>query len=434
MYSDSSPAAGILFAALPLVLCALLNGAQAACVYLDDALLRQLAASGNSRAARISAALSRRAREELTVQLASALCLLVSGWALTGLLAPRFFDRSVPALASVLLALAAALLYVGLGIAAPRRLAGYFPQGMAFALFDLLRLFGLLLAPVAWVLEPLSGLLIRLAGRNPAEQPRSVTEEEIRMLVDEGEERGAIEELEKDMINNIFEFDDRDVSEVMTHRTEVSAVSVGATLDEVVGEAMRSGYSRMPVYVDDIDNICGIVYAKDLLKYLGDRAGFSLEKVMRQPLYVPETGSCSDVFALFQKEKTQIAVVVDEYGGTYGIVTMEDLLESIVGNIQDEYDNERSMVTEVEEGVYILDGSINIAELERILDIRLPDDSGADTLGGFVTELLGGVPGAERAGRALTHDNITFTVLDADERRISRLRAVVHDAEPDEGK
>ncbi len=215
------------------------------------------------------------------------------------------------------------------------------------------------------------------------------------MLVDEGNQRGSIEELEREMINNIFEFDDRDVTEVMTHRTEVAALSDTTTLDEAAALFLSTGYSRIPVYEENIDSIVGILYAKDLLRYLNTPQKFFLPDIMRRPLYVPESCSCSDALALFRLEKTQFAVVVDEYGGTYGIVTMEDLLEAIVGNIQDEYDNEADQATLISEGVYLLDGSVPISEAERLLSFKMPDSFDAETVGGFVTELLGGVPEQE---------------------------------------
>ena len=244
------------------------------------------------------------------------------------------------------------------------------------------------------------------------------------MLVDEGEERGAIEESEKKMINSIFEFDDRDVSEVMTHRTEVAAVPVNATLREVAKVAIETGYSRIPVYEEDIDSICGIVYAKDLIAYIDRPGEFNLASRMRQPLYVPESSSCSDVFSLLQRKKTQLAVVVDEYGGTYGMVTMEDLLETIVGNIQDEYDKEENEYQKLSDTEYIIDGWISVDEVEDLLGIKIPDDTEYDTLGGVVVDMLGDLP-EEGQHPSVQIDRVRFTVLEVDDRRISRLKAEI---------
>ena len=419
MNPPGTPAAWPWLAALPFLLSILLNLAESAAVYLDDGELHRRKSAGERRAVTVAALLERHDRTELAVRIVSAGGLAISAPAAWRLAAPL---GSLPAWG----ALAGwSLLYFSLGVVAPRRLAGYFPDVFAYSLAGLLRLACIAVSPLRCLIGALSGLPVRLAGRNPNEPPHSVTEEEIRMLVDEGEERGAIEESEKKMINSIFEFDDRDVSEVMTHRTEVAAVPVNATLREVAKVAIETGYSRIPVYEEDIDSICGIVYAKDLIAYIDRPGEFNLASRMRQPLYVPESSSCSDVFSLLQRKKTQLAVVVDEYGGTYGIVTMEDLLETIFGNIQDEYDRETPEAVTLGEGVYLLDGSMGISEAEQLLEIEIPEDSDADTLGGFVTELLGVVPKSIQPPPVVSFGGVTFTVVHADERRIDKIRAAV---------
>lgn len=419
MNPPGTPAAWPWLAALPFLLSILLNLAESAAVYLDDGELHRRKSAGERRAVTVAALLERHDRTELAVRIVSAGGLAISAPEAWRLAAPL---GSLPAWG----ALAGwSLLYFSFGVVAPRRLAGYFPDVFAYSLAGLLRLACIAVSPLRCLIGALSGLPVRLAGRNPNEPPHSVTEEEIRMLVDEGEERGAIEESEKKMINSIFEFDDRDVSEVMTHRTEVAAVPVNATLREVAKVAIETGYSRIPVYEEDIDSICGIVYAKDLIAYIDRPGEFNLASRMRQPLYVPESSSCSDVFSLLQRKKTQLAVVVDEYGGTYGIVTMEDLLETIFGNIQDEYDRETPEAVTLGEGVYLLDGSMGISEAEQLLEIEIPEDSDADTLGGFVTELLGGVPKSIQPPPVVSFGGVTFTVVHADERRIDKIRAAV---------
>ncbi len=419
MNPQSSPAAWLWPVALPFLLSIVVNLAESAAVYLDDGEQNRRKAAGERAALTVGTLLDRHERVELCVRIIS-----VGGLAVS---APWIWRLTEPYGLSLewISLLGWSLGYFALGIVAPRRLAGYFPDTFAYPLGGILRLCCGIVSPLRWLIGAISGLPVRLAGKNPNEPPHSVTEEEIRMLVDEGEERGAIEENEKKMINSIFEFDDRDVSEVMTHRTELAAVPINATLHEVAKVAIETGYSRIPVYEDDIDSICGIVYAKDLIAYIAHPGDFHLAARMRQPLYVPESSSCSDVFSLLQKRKTQFAVVVDEYGGTYGIVTMEDLLETIFGSIQDEYDRETPEAVAVSEGVYLLDASIGISDVEQLLEIELPDDSDADTLGGFVTELLGGVPKLLQPAPVVRFGGVTFTVLQADERRIKKVRAVV---------
>lgn len=414
---------------LPLVLSLFLNLAEAGAVYLNDTKLKQLVNSGDKRAQRLDALLHKYRSFRLSVQFISFLCLVIAVM-LSCMWTTGYFAAAYMLSANVVTGIfcCSVVLYTlsffAISVAAPRRIAGFLPS-LALAFSGLLSLTLLLFAPLTFSLELLSSLIVRLSGNDPKNDPDSVTEEEIRMLVDEGNERGAIEESEKNMINNIFEFDDRDVSQVMTHRTELSAVELHALLDEVARVAIESGYSRLPVYDEDIDSICGIIYAKDLIKYIHRPEAFHLSEEMRKPIYVPESSSCSDVFALFNREKVQIAIVVDEYGGTYGIVTMEDLLESIVGNIQDEYDNEEVLATQAEDGTYILDGSIGISDAEQLLNFHVPDESEADTLSGFIIELLGGVPHKEELPRKVVFNNVTFSVLQSDERRIEKIKAAI---------
>lgn len=417
MLSDCDPAAGCTLLFLPLFITILLNLSHAAAVYLDDTQLSNRAASGDTVAAALERLLTKNDRAKLSVQLCSHLsAVLCTAGALILLK-----DASKAAQTAALILVP--VLFYALGVLSPKRIAAYYPEKLAYAMAGLLRFFCAILSPVTGCARALSSLAVRLAGCDPHAEPSQVTEEEIRMLVDEGEENGAIDEDEKKMINNIFEFDDRGVSQVMTHRTEVNAVPVTATLGEAAEVAMRSGNSRLPVYEDDIDSVCGILYAKDLLPFLENPEGFSMRRVMREPLYVPESGSCADVFQLMQQKKTQIAVVVDEYGGTYGIVTMEDLLETIVGSIQDEYDNETPEVIELSEGKWRLDASMNLADAEQLLDVRFPEDSEADTLGGYLIEQLGYVPQGGKDSPAVTVGSVRLSAEESDDRRILTVRA-----------
>ncbi|WMJ82874.1 hemolysin family protein [Oscillospiraceae bacterium LTW-04] len=434
MIPKTSWAAVTFCVVLPLLLSFLLNLAEAGAVYLNDTKLKQLVSSADKKALRLDSLLHKHRSFRLSVQFIALLCLVLAVvhvclWTVGYFSEVYALGFNAAILFFWVCAVFFALIFFAVAVIAPRRIAGFLPSS-ALALSWLLSLTLLLFAPLTFLIELISNILVRLSGYDPNSDPDSVTEEEIRMLVDEGNERGAIEESEKNMINNIFEFDSRDVSQVMTHRTELSAVELHATLEEVARIAIESGYSRLPVYDEDIDSICGIIYAKDLIKYIHRPEAFHLSEEMRRPIYVPESSSCSDVFALFNREKVQIAIVVDEYGGTYGIVTMEDLLESIVGNIQDEYDNEEVLVTQEEDGTYVLDGSIGISDAEQLFNFHVPDDSEADTLGGFMIELLGGVPHQGEDPRAVIFGGVTFSVLRSDERRIEKIKAVIHsDAE-----
>ena len=227
------------------------------------------------------------------------------------------------------------------------------------------------------------------------------------------------------MINNIFEFDDKVVTEVMTHRMEMVALKDTARLEEAVKVARESGYSRIPVYSGAIDNVVGVLYAKDLLLFVNDSRNsdsFDIRALLHEPFYVPETVKCTELFKEFQQKQLHMAIVIDEYGGTYGMVTMEDLLESIVGNIQDEYDNEKVEYQKISDTEYILDGWISVDEVEDLLDIQVPEDTEYDTLGGVVVDMLGDLP-EENEHPSVQIGSVRFTVLEVDDRRISRLKA-----------
>lgn len=249
------------------------------------------------------------------------------------------------------------------------------------------------------------------------------------MMVDVGNEKGVIEESQKDMINNIFEFDDRTAEEVMTHRTEVIAVSQDATISDIVYYAINEGFSRIPVYEDDIDNIVGVIYVKDLLCLVGCKSteDFKISDFIRPVLYVPESNRCRELFKEFTDKKIHMAVVVDEYGGTSGIVTMEDLLESIVGNIQDEYDDEEIEIQKMNDTTYMIDGGADLEEVAETLGLDISENEDYDTLGGLITDILGRIPD-DGEMPAVTYQNVDFTVLVVEDRRVVKVKAVIRPA------
>lgn len=306
----------------------------------------------------------------------------------------------------------------------PKRIAMQFPEKIAFSVAGTLKVLYTIEKPFVMMLSSTTNGIVRLMGIDPNADNEQVTEEEIRMMVDVGNERGVIEESQKEMINNIFEFDDRAAGEVMTHRTEVVGVDVDVTIDELVCLAVEQGYSRIPVYEDTLDDIKGILYVKDLLSLVKEAVpeNFDVRAYMRKALFVPESNRCRELFVELKAKKLQMAIVVDEYGGTSGVVTMEDLLESIVGNMQDEYDDEEEEVSRISETVFTLDGSISLDEVERLMKIDIPDDVDYDTLGGLITDLLGRIPSDDEHPKVQIKD-VEFTVLKVEDRRIAKVCA-----------
>lgn len=329
--------------------------------------------------------------------------------------------RSLPAWLALLLpalvVLLAALLLDGIGKGIGRRK----PEEVLIHSVGLVRLTLVLTAPMRCILSGAD----RLFG-GKAQARETVTEEQILQMVNAGNATGAIEEQQRDMINNIFEFDDMPISEVMTHRRELVAVSVDTEIEAVVDLARSENYSRMPVYQGSIDNVIGILNTKDLLGLIGCQniSGFNVRFFLREALFVPETAKCDDVLSDMSRKKMQMAIVVDEYGGTAGAVCMEDILEEIVGNIQDEYDEEEAEVHRITDALYTIDGHADPEDALPLLGQKPPEDMPFDTMSGFMMELLGRIPEAGE-NPSVEWQNIRFTVLSMEENWIAKIKAEI---------
>ena len=271
-------------------------------------------------------------------------------------------------------------------------------------------------------------LFSRIFGSKSHEEQQQEAEEEILSLVEEGQEKGVIGDSTKNIIENVFDFDDTVASEIMTHRTEVTAIERNASLAEIVATAIDSGFSRIPVYKGDIDSIVGVLYVKDLLPFVGARPeGFKLSKIVRDVMFVPKTKNCSELFTEMNKKRVQMAVVVDEYGGTEGLITLEDLIEDILGNIRDEYDNEEDEVKKLSENRFTVEGSASIEDVAKELELTLPETD-CDTVAGFVLENLGRIPDDGETPK-VSLENVTFTVDKIEDRRILSVTIEKHNTE-----
>ncbi len=310
-----------------------------------------------------------------------------------------------------------------LGELVPKRIAMHNPEKVSFAVVGVLGFVKAIFRPFVGVLSLSTNLLLRLFGIDPNKEEKAVTEDEILLLVDAGEETGAIEENQAEMINNIFEFDDIVASEVMTHRTDMVAVDLNdSTLDDVVRLAIEEGCSRIPAYDGDIDDIKGIIYVKDLLKFVGhDLPKGGLTQLLRKAHFVPESKRCGELFTEMTEKHLQMCIVSDEYGGTAGLVTIEDLLESIVGSIQDEYDDEdEDNIEQIDETTFTVDGTALVDEISDLLEVQLPEGD-YDTVGGMIMSIIGRIPD-EGENIKVTAGNCEFTVEGVSERRIERVR------------
>lgn len=266
---------------------------------------------------------------------------------------------------------------------------------------------------------PVAGLFTRVSrlvtGR------KKVTEEEIHELIEAGEEEGIVDEQEREMISAILELDSTVVREIMVPRTDMAAISVEASVRDAISAIISCGHSRIPVYDGTLDNIIGLLYAKDLLKSWGDAdETIQLRSLIRQPFFTPETKTLELLLQEFKKKKVHLAIVVDEYGGTSGLVTIEDLLEQIVGDIQDEYDVEEDLYTINPDGSITTDARLPVEELEEQFGLEIERDK-FDTVGGLVVHLAGGIP---EAGASISGEGIEIEILEADPRKVKRVRIV----------
>lgn len=320
-----------------------------------------------------------------------------------------------------------------LGELAPKRIAMQIPEKVAYKAVGPLLFVARAAKPFIRLLSFSTNSVVRLLGFNPNASQNTVTEEEIRMMVDAGGEHGVIEDDQKEMIFNVFEFDDIYVSDIMTHRTDMAAVEANDPLADAVSIAINDGYSRIPVYDDEPDNIIGIIYVKDLLKYVGSSLPEekTLRDIMREAYYVPETKRCGELFKEMTARHVQMAIVVDEYGGTAGLVTLEDLLETIVGNIQDEYDNEDEEIAKINETTFTVEGTTSIDEIDDIVGAELPEGD-YDTVAGFVISLLGFLPKDGDLNTA-EYKNLRFTVLSVEDRRIGKIKIEIMPSEQKDG-
>ena len=303
----------------------------------------------------------------------------------------------------------------------PKSIALASPERFALILARPIDVLARLLGPLVWLMSGITRWVTRSIGVD-MNQDAAISADELRLIVERGGEQGVLEAEEEQMINAVIELGERRVHEVMVPRVAIASLPADATLEEAIDLVVEVGHSRIPVYHDTIDEIVGILYAKDLLPYLKPDAEPrpALRKLLRPPVLVPESMTVDDLLHEFQRRKVHIAVVLDEYGGTAGLVTIEDLLEEIVGEIQDEYDVEEPMVVRLSEHEARVDGRADVDEILELfdLDLQLEDEDEYDTVGGLVYHRIGGVPAP---GDSVEVDGLRLTVESTDGRRVGKV-------------
>jgi putative hemolysin len=406
--------------------------AEIAVVTVRRTRLQQLAEDGNHAARRVQRLTMNPGRFLATIQVGITfigfLAAAFAGASLADRLAGNLDDipaivEQAPVLALLIVTAVLSLFTIVVGELVPKQLALAHPERFAFTLVRPIEFIGRLLGPVVWLLTAVTTFVTRLLGVRDVDRDRLSTEE-LKLLVERGGEQGILEAEEEQMISAVMELGERRVHEVMVPRIDILALPESATLDEVVDRIVQGGHSRIPVYTESVDNVVGILYAKDLLPYLkGTDHPPAIRSILRTPLFVPESLTVDDLLHEFQRRKVHIAIVLDEYGGTAGLVTIEDLIEEIVGEIQDEYDVEEPMLEKLSDSEARVDGRASIDDLAEAFDLKwgAEDAQEFDTVGGLVYHHVGGVP---NVGDTVTVDGLTLTVEKTDGRRVGKVLVI----------
>lgn len=421
----------ILILVILILLNAFFASAEIAFISLNEAKIEKQAKEGNKKAKSIQSMLKDPSKFLATIQIG----ITLAGFLSSAFASDSFASVLAPALNNIfpnislavwtkisIIIITLILSYFTLifGELVPKRLAMKHYEKISFATIGIIRTISFITLPFVKFLTLSTNVVSKLFGVS-GDDEETVTEEEIRMMVDVGEEKGTIDKEEKEMINNVFEFDDKTVSEIMIPRTEIFAVDINSSISDVIEELSEDyRYSKIPVYDNSIDEIKGIVYIKDILISQKNK-NTKIKGLVKKAYFVSEAKPVNELFDELRKNKKQIAIVVDEYGGTAGLVTIEDILEEIVGEIYDEYDEVIEKYTKLDENTFVFDGSIALYEVEKLLNIKIPEGD-YETLSGYLIEVLGRIP-AENEKPIIETEKITYKVEKCKDKRILKVKA-----------
>lgn len=402
-------------------------------VSLNDTKLNRMAKNGNKKAEKIVKMLVNPSRFLATIQIGITLAgFLSSAFAsesFASVLAPKL-NELMPVLSIsawngisiVVITIILSYFTLVFGELVPKRIAMKNSEKIAFFSIGIINVISVVTSPFVALLTFSTNAISKLFGVSEKEE-KTVTEEEIRMMVDVGEEKGTIEEDERNMINNVFEFNDRIVSEIMIPRTDVFAINNMMSIYEVTKllKEKKIMHSRMPVYNESIDNIVGILHFKDLF-YSTKNKETNITKVMRTPFFVPESKPIDELFEELRKNRNLMAIVIDEYGGTSGIVTMEDILEEIVGEIYDEHDEVEELYKKLDDNTYIINAEMTIYDVEDILGIHIQEGD-YDTLSGYIIEKMGRIPTEKDLEKSIDTKDMIYTIEEIKDKHITVVKA-----------
>ena len=435
MEDGGSPLIGLVVFVVLLLIDILINGFMAALDSLSESQVEKKLEEDNKRAAWLMSIMEEPERLLPAFQtLVTLISVAVGVWhsRLYGrLLAGAIMEEPYPVwlfwLCYFLAALIAVFLLVSLGMLAPQKIAARKAEAWAFRLSGIVRLLLLIFTPFGFFVDKFSNLMVRICGMDPNEAVDDVTEEEIISMVKEGHEQGVIMASEAEMIHNIFEFDDKEAKDIMTHRKNMVALDGHMKLTEALEFMLEKNNSRFPVYEEDIDNIIGIVHIKDAMIQSRERKFLSKElceipNLVRDVDFIPETRNINSLFQSMQSMKIHMVIVVDEYGQTAGLVAMEDILEEIVGNILDEYDEEETMIIAQGDGSFLMKGMAPLDEVCKVLDLEC-DLEDYDTLNGYLISLIDKIP-VDHEQFEIKQDGYLFQALSVENKMIQTVKII----------
>lgn len=401
MDDGGSPDIGILIFVIFVVFDFLIFGFIAAMQNLNVSAIEKLAGEGNKQAVLLLKYADKSERYTYVCQFMILLAHMLVGYLHVPLWKRMFFDKPPQMLLSVLadvgIFAALSLVVLVVGVYTPEKVASRKPESWALALVRFVHVTELVFAPAIWLMNALANLLARVFGVDPLSETDDVTEEEIISMINEGHEQGMLLASEAEMIHNIFEFGDKEAKDIMTHRKNIVAFDGTKTFAEMLGFIKETSHSRFPVYEGDIDNIIGVLHIKDALELVMDREVYDLPikeigDFVREVDFIPETRNINTLFAAMQGAKSHMVIVVDEYGQTSGIVAMEDILEEIVGNIEDEHDEEDLSIERLSENTWYMSGMAEYRDVLETLDLADENEDAFETLNGFLISLTDKIP------------------------------------------
>ena len=428
----------ILILVILILINAFFAASEIAFISLNDAKINKQAKEGNKKAVQIQKMLKNPSAFLATIQIGITLAGFLSSAfasdAFASELAPvlnklmPFFSVYVwNTISIILITIILSFFTLVFGELVPKRLAMKNYEKISFATIGFIRTLSMVTLPFVKFLTFVTNKVSKLFGVSENEE-ETVTEEEIRMMIDQGKEKGTIEEQEKELLNNVFEFDDITVSEIMRHRKDIFAVDINTNIEELMQEILKEEYrySRIPVYDETIDEIKGILYVKDILKNI-NKKNFKIKNIVHEPYFVPQSKMINDLFKEMQQHKTQMAIILDEYGGTAGLITMEDILEELVGEIYDEYDDVEAEYEKIDENTYLISGSMTINDVNKLLDAEIPEGD-YDTISGFLQDELDRIP-EEEENPIIETEKVTYRIEEYEDKRILKIKACKNQTE-----